>query len=759
LRILAALAALVLLYAGWVGWGFVSSKPQIAGERRMAGLQAPVQIVRDAHGAAHIFGANDHDVYFALGYAHAQDRFFQMDVTRRSTEGRVSEIVGTLGLKLDARARIEGFAGLVDTLTAALTPDLRANLEAYAAGVNARLASGAPSPEYAILLVKPAPWRVEDSVAVGLAMVNNLTLGDGEDLARAALAEKLTPAEIAQFLPPYPDWAPRSIDAADLPALGAPAPARAGVTDRAAPGSNAWVLSGAHTKSGKPLLANDPHLDFAEPAPFYLVHLRLSGGNLVGATLPGAPLIVIGRNDRIAWTNTTNEIDSADLIAAPAGGFENVRTRTETIVVRDWFGFSHKETISARRAPDGPILDPAYFNLKAYKGRPVMLRSAALDPHNRVFSAIAAMTGAQSVAGFIAASEGWTAPMTHELVASTDGDIGLVSTGWLPLRDESGAWAGSVPWTAQPNIENPKSGIIVTANNLATPAAYPYPMPGAFATYRITRIRTLLDQGAGADLDAAAAMQMDVASVFAERVLPPLVAMAAPQTPAGAAALAKLKTWDGAMEGERPEPLIFAAWIGALSRAVYEDDLGPDLFKLYAGPRQNFLDTVFTGPAAAWCDRKGTPQRETCAALAGPALDEAAAALAKRYGDDQDRWRWRAAHQANFAHPLFGAMPLLGALFDVRQGVGGDAGTIFAGAYEGEDFTDRHGPSFRVVYDLSDLNRSRFVIAPGQSGHPLSPHFKDLLDDWASRRGFEIRTDFDPAKPPPGSSTLTLTPN
>ena len=168
-----ALAFVVLAYAGWVGWAFVSSKPQIAGDRRVNGISAPAKIVRDAHGVPHIFAASDHDAYFALGYAHAQDRFFQMDVTRRSTEGRLAEIVGKLGLRLDARARIEGFATLVDTQTAKLPADLRADLEAYAEGVNARLAQGAPSPEYAILLVKPAPWRVEDSVAVGLAMVNN----------------------------------------------------------------------------------------------------------------------------------------------------------------------------------------------------------------------------------------------------------------------------------------------------------------------------------------------------------------------------------------------------------------------------------------------------------------------------------------------------------------------------------------------------------------------------------------------------------
>ena len=450
--------------------------------------------------------------------------------------------------------------------------------------------------------------------------------------------------------------------------------------------------------------------------------------------------------------------DLADLIPAPESGFKDIRIRTETIVVRDWFGFSHKQMIQVQSTPDGPILDPAYFNLKPYKGRPVMFRSAALDPNNRVFAAIAAMNKAKSVDEFIADSEGWTAPMTEEIVASTNGDIGLVSTGWLPLRNEHGVWTGYVPWTAQPNIKNPKSGIIATANNLATPANYPYPMPGAFATYRIARIRALLDQNASGDLDAAAAMQMDVTSAFAQRVLPPLAAMAAPRTPGGVDALTKLKAWDGAMAGERPEPLIFAAWIEMLSRAIYEDDLGPKLFDAYDGPRQNFLDTVLTGAAAPWCDRRDTPKRETCADLAGPALDEAVAELTKHYGANQAHWAWTAAHKADFAHPLFGGMPLVGAVFDVHEGVGGDAATIFAGAYNGGDFTDRHGPSFRAVYDLSNLNRSQFVIAPGQSGHPLSPHFKDLLKDWANGRGFEIRDDLDPGKPPAGSSTLTLSP-
>jgi penicillin amidase len=284
-------------------------------------------------------------------------------------------------------------------------------------------------------------------------------------------------------------------------------------------------------------------------------------------------------------------------------------------------------------------------------------------------------------------------------------------------------------------------------------------MPGAYTPYRIARIHAVLADGGRWDVASAGAMQADVVSVFAARVLPALLRGAKPRSEAARAALAMLAPWSDAMAPDRPEPLIFAAWIDALSRRLYGDKIGDrKLYDLYSGPRRAFLDTVLTGAAGAWCDDKATSRVETCADIAGPALDEAVATLQRRYGADMSLWRWGRAHVARFNHPLFAGAPFISSLFDVAIPIGGSGDTIFATDYAAGDYAARHGPSLRAVFDLSDLNRSRFIVAPGQSGHPLSRHYRDLTADWAAGRSFEIRTDVSPERPPPGFSTLTLTP-
>ncbi|MGE3249064.1 MAG: penicillin acylase family protein [Hyphomonadaceae bacterium] len=760
-RIALGLIALVVIIAGAVVWQFAASRPQLSGDVRVAGLSAPARIIRDEHGVPHIFGESARDVYFALGYAHAQDRFFQMDLTRRSMQGRLSELVGELTLRFDAQARIRGFNQIAAAQAAALSPELRGLIQAYADGVNARLARGAPSPEYALLMASPEEWDIEDTAAVALAMTDNLVGGFEREINEARLAARLSAAQLNEFYPAYPSWAPRSIDPRDLlHSAGAASNPGARAEDDAQPGSNGWVVSGALTESGHPILANDPHLPFAAPGPFYLVHLALPEGPLVGVTLPGAPFVVIGRNGELAWTNTTNEIDAEDLIDAPEGGFANVTAREERIRVRTSPFSAREETIEARDTPDGPILDPAWFSLEPLNGRVVALRSAALYRENGVATAVVAMARAQSVPEFIAAAEPWTAPFSNVLVASRSGQTGLLSTGRFPLRDANGRWTGSVPWAEQPNVIDPVAGYLTTANNLITPDSYPHPMPGSYAVYRVARITEQLRAGRVRTLGDAQTLQRDVSSIYVRRLLPVLTQAAEPQTEAGRAALARLRAWDGAMSRDAAEPLIFAAWTEALGQAIYSDELGEELFERARGPRMQFLDAILTGALGHWCDVQVTQPVETCVSLEGPALDRAAAMLAERYGADMSAWTWGAAHQAVFDHPLLTNVPVLGDMFTVRAPIGGDSDSVSVGIYaNGEgDYTSYHGAGLRVVYDLGDLDRSRYVIAPGQSGHPWSPHFRDLMPLWSAGEGFEIRTDWDPRETPRGSRTLTLSP-
>jgi penicillin G amidase len=723
-------------------WQFQQSKPVTSGQKFFKGLESEASIVRDAHGVPHIFGKTANDIYFAEGYAQAQDRFFQMDLTRRLMQGRLSELIGEKTLKIDVQNRIRGFKYVAETMLQELTPEVRQNLNAFSNGVNARIMEGHLAPEYALLMASPEAWGPADSLAVALAMTDNLVVGYEREVARAQLLVSLTPEQVDQFFLTYPNWAPRSIEKAETPLNG----------------SNAWAVSGRFTESGHPLLANDPHLSLTSPGSFYLTHLALPDGDVVGAVLPGEPFIVIGHNKNLAWTNTTNPIDGEDLIKEPAGGFKDVVESTEVIKVRKALFFSREEKITVRRTPQGPVLDNTWFELSMFK-TPVVLRSIALDPHNTVVMAMLNMSKANNAQEFIKASEAWHAPTTIVLFASTQDDIGLISTGKIPLRNKQDQWSDFIPWKDQPTFLNPKSGYIATANNLVTPDSYKYNMAGTYSIYRHLRIQEELKSRFEKKVNVSSMMQLqtDVVSVFARRVLPMLL-KAQPATIAGQQALALLKEWKADMSADKAQPLIFAEWIKELSKAIYQDEL-QDLFEKFQGPRADFLETVLSGDLSSWCDNKKTEKIETCQDLAGPALDAAVAEAQKTYGADLAAWRWGAAHKALFKHPLLTGAPLFDPLFTVRAPIGGDADSIFAAAYNYKTgFSAVHGPGMRVVYDLADLQKTQFVMAPGQSAHPWSAHFSDLVPLWAQGQGFELRTDWNLLNLPQGTDVLLLKP-
>jgi penicillin amidase len=740
------LLALPLLLAGWIAFALVSTQPQTQGERRVSGLDGAVRIVRDEQGVPHIFAASPSDAYFALGYAHAQDRFFQMDMTRRAAQGRLAEVVGDLALRADAQTRIKGLHLASAAQAKRLTPETRAILQAYADGVNARLRSGGASAEHRMLAMRVEPWRVEDSVAVAVALSDLLTSGEQFEVAEARLSKRLSEAQLKSFFPDYPAWARNVVG-------GVSAATAITAAEPASPGSNAWALAGSRTTSGKPLLAADPHLGFEAPAHFYLANLRLRDGARTGFTIPGAPFLVFGHNGAIAWAVTNNELDAAD-IAAPVE-HEALKERTETIRVRSLFGAPRVVRIDVKANATAALLDPRYFNLTAFGDQTLVYRDLAMDPDNDVVNALAAMNAARSMDEFAAALQGWRAPLVHITAASRSGEIAIFEVGDPPLRAMDGRWIARRSTTSRMNVRNPEGGALAAANNLWHPDVT---MQGAFDPYRVTRIHDLLDAGASADIDSAVIMQMDTVSPFARRVLPTML-RAAPTSREAREALGLLRAWDGDMAGDRAEPLIFAAWIEALSQAIYEDDLGETLFPAYAGPRSRFLESVLEGDDAVWCDRRKSEKVERCADLLAPSLEAALARLRQAQGVDMSRWRWSRAHNAHFRHPLMTAAPLLNTLYDARVSIGGSADTIAVGAYwHGNGFTAVHGPSARAVFDLSDLDRSRFVLAPGQSAHPLSRHYRDLVARWASNRGFELRGDWDASAPPDGARALKLKP-
>jgi penicillin amidase len=766
--IVVMLVLAVSLTAGWGAWRFRASVPVIEGQLRVRGLSGPVVIARDEHGVPHIFGASDADVFFGLGYAHAQDRLFQMDLVRRAMEGRLAEVVpsfigGEAVVRADARARILGHHLTAQSIADNFEGPVRAAVDAYAAGVNALLASDSfvPPPEYTLLGIRPEPWDAADTAAMWVYMTEDLVSGAGEEYERRLLADQLTPAQIDAFVADGAGRGARSLAFPDMLAAN-PGLARAsrapqrpgGVEAGPTPGSNAWVVDGAHTRSGKPLLANDPHLGLRAPNVWYLARLHFPSGDVVGGTIPGGPIVVLGRNERRAWGFTNSGYDVVDYLVRPLDS-PAVATHEETIKVR----FGQDVTITVRDADEGPILDPAYFNLAPFKEAQVVLRSIADDRDNASASfPYALMTTAGGWDDIVEAGRGFTAPIQNVVYADVDGDIGYLSPGRIPIRDGNGDWVGAIPYDDLPRVLNPRSGVIATANNEAAPADYPYDLPGEFAVHRIARIQARLGETALHDIQSFRSIQLDVVSALAARLLPSLP-RARPNTEQGAVLQAMLLRWSGAMTESAPEPLAFAAWFEALHRAIYADEFG-DLFPRFNSPRALFVDRVLSGELSQWCDDVTTPSDETCGETMGAALDAAATRLFETYGEDPTVWRWGEAHEALFAHPLLSGAPLLDRLFTVRVPHGGDGASINVGHFyfDGEDFAAIHAGSMRAIYDLADLDASLFVQAPGQSGNPMSPHYRDLAPLWAQGGYFEIDTQWDLRRPPPGMRILELLP-
>ncbi|HWA23190.1 MAG TPA: penicillin acylase family protein [Caulobacterales bacterium] len=754
-RIVGLALVLAFVAVGYIGWSYYAAEPKIEGEVAVEGVSGPVKIIRDLYGVPHIFAARDADVYFGLGYAQAQDRFFQMDLTRRAVEGRLSELIGERGLPVDAHARIRNWNRVIAAQAKALPADLRAAMQAYVKGVNARLAEGRVAGEYALLFVSPEQWTVEDSIACGMALVIDQTIGLDRDQARRQLAGKLKGDLLAQFLQPYPDWAPvivaeepksKPIVKAAAPPAKKPKPPvrkrRDG--DEINPGSNSWALAGSRTESGKPLLANDPHISLRAPSTFYLAHLKLKGGDVAGASLPGTPVIVLGRGPHAAWAITNGEIDAEDYVPYPRNAAAKFPTREEEIRVR----FGETRRLIVQEAPEGPIADPQYFDVKSFgPDVRVALKSAAADRENKPIEAVFELQRAKDASAAERAAKLMRAPSLNLLLATDKGDIAYALAGRLPARDDAGKWTADLPEDERPKIANPASGQIVSANN--KPAASDR-LVGSFFPWRAARITELLG---ARKLDAAAVaeMQRDTLSLPAQRLLP-AIRYARPKTKEGQTLQNALSNWDGHMDAAKQEPLIYAAWLRAVQSELIRNRADAGAAAAFDYPRFTFIDAVFNGDAGAWCDNSKTAQVETCGEIAGRAFD--AVGASPPVGSS-----WGEAHAARFANPLLSAIPVIGRMYTVTEPVGGDGSTIDAMHFYGSgDFSSDFGPGYRAVYDLADLNRSRFMLAPGQSGHILSPHYRDLAPLWARGEGIEIAGDWPADKPPEGMTVLTLSP-
>jgi penicillin G amidase len=755
--------------------------PRTEGELVLQGPRAQVRIERDANGIPTIHAASRDDAVFGLGFVHAQDRLWQLELHRRTGSGRLSEAFGEAALESDRFLRALGVRRAAAEQWKTVSPSSRAAVEAYTAGINAFIAQAmqARPPEFVVLGLPVEPWTPQDSLAWATMMAWDLAGNWSNELLRMRLSLKLPVSRIDELLPPYAGDKPLvttdyaaiyrelKVDGQVVQAAlgGAPESGVEGV------GSNNWALAGSHTDTGKPMLANDPHLKLSAPALWYFARFDAPGFKLAGATMPGLPIVVLGQNEHIAWgfTNTGPDVQDMYLERIQPGdatryqtpdGWAAFETVNEVIRVKGgadvpvtWRRTRHGPVISdanptSTRGLTGPVAQPGYV---------LAMRWNALDADCDPVDTGLAFADAKSVQEFLDASARHVAPMQNMAVADRDGRIGWVAAGRVPLRkpdndlkghvpapgwDARYDWAGWLEPTQTPRELDPPRGWLATANQRVHAPDYPHFISSEWQpAFRQQRIEQLIEARPKHTLADLRAIQADQQSPAATALLAWL-RKAQSGHPLANEAQRELADFEGAMAADRAAPLIYWAWYRQLVQGVFSDEMGAPVFQRALGNRsfRDAIEGVLARNDTWWCDDKGTPAAESCQQQIDLALTRALDELSSRYGSDIAMWQWGRVHQARSEHRPF-SHTALAPLFELRVPVGGDTYTVNAArvalrpdARTGESFLDEHGPSLRALYDLSDPNKSRVMHSSGQSGIFFSPLYRNFVEPWAAVR-------------------------
>lgn len=707
--------------------------PQVNGTIEIDGAGAPIEILRDAHGIPHIRAATRADAIFGLGFVHAQDRLWQMDVQRRAAAGRLAEVLGPAAVETDRFMRTIGFARAARDARLSLErratqdPETLPWLEAYVRGVNAFLArtSGWRLPiEYGLTGATPEPWTVDDVIGTMKLLAWAQGMNWREDLMRLRLTAKVGAARAEELLPSGFDGATilpagaASVSPSDAQALAAVARLLEHIAPASAGASNAWVLGGTRTATGRPILANDPHIPSQAPATWYLAHITGGDLDVIGATFPGVCAVVIGHNGRVAWGVTNAMGDAQDLFVVRHD--EPVETREEIIKVEG----GDDVRLQVRTSANGPIIS----DLVDERGV-LALRWTGLDADDATMTAFLRANLARDVEQLRSALSGIHAPVLSVVYAASDGTIGYTASGRVPVRDgATGAWIAHAN-TAASFILNPPSDRIVTANN-AIGGAAPSISSSFDLSYRAERIAAMIDAESAITLDDTQRMQQDVVSLQVRALAPLLFDRAGPRDARAHAALRAMTAWDGAMRGGSAEAALFKRYYFEAARGLFRDDLGDALYADYesagAGLARALHRLARTG-GDAWCDDVELPGNQSCGATLGSALDRAIAALDEQQGSAMNAWRWDRDNDVRFPHAPMDAVPLLRPFFSRELPRPGDGFTVNPVMRIREAALIA---SYRQVIDVGDWEHSRFVIPLGQSGHPMSAHYDDMLPLW-----------------------------
>ncbi|HYJ79733.1 MAG TPA: penicillin acylase family protein [Longimicrobiaceae bacterium] len=744
----------------------------------LPGLSGPVEVWRDSLGVPHVWAANEMDLFRAMGYVHAQDRLWQMELFRRVADGRMAEVLGGGLVDTDKFLRTVGMGRAAAENERALDPGQRALLQAYADGVNAWITSrpGPLPPEFLALRTEPEPWTVRNSLSIAKIMAWDLAEWNlGLDLQRAT--EAVGPELAADLYPRYPDdgltilgadaqWegrgtagpppaqARRTDEPAAPPTAGTPIPRLPALAAHLLDGvsiaraSNSWVIGGGRTKSGKPILANDMHLALRAPSIWYLAAIHGGGIEATGMTLPGVPVIVAGHSRHVAWAYTNAMVDDVDFFVEEVDsanprryrtgdGWADFAARPETIRVKGGEPVVHV----VRSTRHGPVLTDVE---ERGGGRVMAMRWTAQDPSTEVV-ALLGMNRATSAEEFMQAIRGFSNPHQNVVFADADGTIGYWMAGRVPLRASGdgvlpargwtgeGEWNGWLSFDQHPHVVNPADGFIVTANNRQVGPEYPHLITTDWAEpYRAMRIREMVEAGTGFTAGDVARQQMDVRDAFARRHLPHAVRAA--QLAGDSAALRELRGWNGEARADSRAAALFYTWFEALRTRVGNDEYRDH--EVYF-PRAA-LERVLARGGGAWVDDVSTPAVETLDGLSADAMREAVRVAGGR--------TWGELHPTRIDHPL-GVVKVFDSALGLNIGPfpnGGSPHTVAVAGYGARQppFRNGYGPSQRHVVDMADVDGSGgFVIPTGQSGLPTSRHYQDQTPMWRTGRLWLIPLD------------------
>ncbi|MDH7488246.1 MAG: penicillin acylase family protein [Anaerolineae bacterium] len=766
LGVLVFLVVLTLVIGGGGIYLVRRNFPQTSGTLTVPGLQAEVRVLRDEWGIPHIYAQNNHDLFFAQGYVHAQDRMWQMEFWRRIGMGRLSEILGKSALDSDKFLRTVGFARVAEEELRRMDPMTRNILQAYADGVTAYIQQhkGRLGIEFTLLGLTgvkfdPEPWSPVHSLTWAKVMAYDLGGNMDSEIMRAVLLKKFGTDAVQQLLPAYrPDhpvivptgvaW--QDVDTSLLAVLDEVN--RFAGREVLGTGSNNWVIAGSKTTTGAPLLANDPHLAIQMPSIWYEIGLHGGDFDVVGSSFPGAPGVIIGHNRYIAWGVTNLGPDTQDLFVERInpnnpnqyefqGEWRDMQVIQEEIRVA---GQSEPVKLTVRITHHGPIVNDVMGPLPTGTA----LRWTALEP-NTLFQAVVKLDLARNWDEFRNALREWDIAGQNFVYADVQGNIGYQSTGKWPIRAHGDGlmpvpghtgeydWLGYVPFEEMPYLFNPSQGFVVTANHAVVDEKYPYLVSLEWSSgYRAARITQLIQAKAKLSAEDIQAIQADTLALGAKEILPYFLNLK-PQAHELRQALEILKGWDYRFDKDSAGAAIFGAVVLHLVRDAYLDEMGASIFKQYFASSSMTTVAIAKGledPNWPWFDDKRTAQVETRDDILLRALKDAVDDLTKRLGPDMPRWKWGSVHTATFRNQSLGKSGIapIEALLNRGPVPVNGAGEVVNNTpfnimrpYEVSVL-----PSYRQIIDLADFTRSLSMHTTGQSGHTYHKRYDDMILYW-----------------------------